>query len=126
MKYKKFQFYKMIIAFVLAAIIAGFSAAGNYIVPIVALGIAVLLMYVMKTKVKEVISDERIEKIAGKASYLTYTIATIGCALAGMVLLALRKKYPEYMPVSYTLTYVACGMILLYLIFYKYYNAKKV
>ena len=126
MKYKKFKIYRTIVAATLGAIVGVFTVSGNYVVPIVAIIVAFFLMYFLKTRVKEVITDERIEKISGKASYMTCMIIAVGMAFGGIVLMAFKEKYPVYLPVAYTLSYLACGMILLYSIFFRYYYTRKI
>jgi len=126
MKYKKFEIYRTMIAATLGAIIGVSTVSGNYVVSMVALVAAMFLIYFMKTRVKEVITDERITKISGRASYLTYMITAVGMALTGMILMALRTKYPAYLPVAYAFSYVACGMIFLYSIFFRYYYTREI
>ena len=122
MDYGKFQFYKILMVIALGMIVASFVTAGNLVIPLIAVVVAFIAMYFLRSKVKAVISDERIEKIAGRASYMTYSISAVGIALASMVLMALRKDYPAYEPVAYSLAYIVCGMIFLYLVLFKYYS----
>ena len=124
MDYGKFQFYKILMVIALGMIVSSFVTAGNYVIPLLALVVAFIAMYFLRSKVKAVISDERIEKIAGRAAYMTYSISAVGIALSSMVLMALRNDYPAYVPVTYALAYIACGMILLYVILFKYYNSR--
>jgi len=122
MEYGKFQIYKILLVIALGLIVASFVTAGNYVIPLLAVAIAFVAMYLLRRKVKAVISDERIERISGKAAYMTYSILAIGFALASIVLMALRNNYPAYVPVAYTLAYITCGMIFLYAILFKYYD----
>lgn len=122
---KKFKVYKMVIAMVLGAVVGGFVSAGNYFIPLVAVVAAFILMYSLKTRVKGVLTDERVEKISGKAAYATYMATAILATLGGIVLMALKDKYPAYLPVAYTLAFLSCGMIYLYAIIFRYYNRKE-
>jgi uncharacterized membrane protein len=122
MEYGKFQFYKILLVIALGLIVASFVTAGNYVIPLLAAAIAFVAMYFLRRKVKAVISDERIERIAGKAAYMTYSIVAVGFALATIILMALRNDYPAYVPIAYTLAYTTCGMIFLYAVLFKYYD----
>jgi uncharacterized membrane protein len=121
---KTFSVYKIVIAAVLGILIGSTVVIGNFIIPIIAVAIAWIIMYALKKKVKGVLSDERIEKVAGKASYMTYMIMTMAMTLTGVVLMALRTKWPYFEPVAYTLVYLACGMMLLYSLLFKIYYSR--
>ncbi len=121
---KKFRIYKMIIAAALGAIVGGFVSAGNYIIPLIAVAAAFLLMYTLKKRVDGVLTDERIEKISGRAAYFTYMATVILATLSGITLMALKDKNPVYQPLAFTSTFLACGMIYLYGIMFRYYNRK--
>lgn len=125
MNEKKYVTYRILIVIALSMTIGIFVSAGNYIIPLIAFVIAASLMYLVKRKVKGfVLSDERIEKISGKASRITYTITTMFMALGGMVLIAARERYPDYVSIGYTFSYLACLSMVIYIIAYGYYNKK--
>jgi uncharacterized membrane protein len=124
MKSKQYVFYKILIVMILAAIVGSFVVRGNFIVPLVVLLVAVILMFILKRSVNEVIADQRIEYIAGKASKLTFTIATFLMAISGLILIALRDQYPEYYLIGNILAYLTCGMLFLYTIIFNYYSKK--
>jgi uncharacterized membrane protein len=109
---------------ILAIIVGSSVSAGNYIIPIIALIAGVALMFLLKTKVNTVLTDERVDKIAGNAAKLTFTISTFGMAIAGVVLISLRTKYPEFLLLGNVLAYITCGMLILYAILFKFYNLK--
>ena len=124
MKIKQYQFYKLVMVMILAAIVGGFVVNGNFIVPLIVLLIAVVLMFILKRNVNGVLSDERLENIAGKASRITFTIATVLMAISGLILIALRDKYPEYYILGNVFAYLTCGLLFLYVAIFKYYSRK--
>jgi uncharacterized membrane protein len=121
---KTFSIYKIVIAGVLGMLIGSAVVIGNFIIPIIAVAAAWIIMYTLKKKVKGVLSDERIEKVAGKASYMTYMIMTLAMTLTGIVLMAMKAKLPYFEPVAYTLVYLACGMMLLYSLLFRIYYSR--
>ncbi len=126
MKYKKYKLYKLLIVLLLAGTVSAFVTAGNFIIPLIAFLIAVVLMFVLNRSVNEVLTDERINKIAGKAAKITMTVSVLIMALAGLVLIALRETYPQYLITGYVLAYLGCGMLFLYTILFKYYSREKI
>ncbi|MGY4884921.1 MAG: DUF2178 domain-containing protein [Nanobdellota archaeon] len=125
-KYKKYRIYKLLIVMLLAGIVSSFVTAGNFVIPLAAFLIAILLMFFLKKNVDATLTDERIEIVAGKASRAVFTISVILIALAGMVLIALRETYPQYLITGYVLAYLGCGILFLYVILFKYYYYKKI
>lgn len=118
-KEKKFTLYRMLISFVLAVVVAAFAVAGNWVVPVIAIILAVVLMFLLKKNAGVPLTDERIEKISGKAARIVFSIFSMLAAVAGLVLLALRGTYPQYLAIGYVLSYSAAGMVLLYTILFR-------
>ena len=125
-KYNQYRFYKLIIVMLLAGTVSAFVTAGNFVVPLLALLIAVLLMFILKKNVDAKLTDERIESIAGKSSRIAFVVSVLLMALAGIVLFALRETYPQYLITGYVLAYFGCGMLFLYTILFKYYSNRKI
>ncbi len=124
MKIKQYKLYKLLIVMVLAAIVGSFVTAGNFIIPLIVLLAAVTFMLLLKRNVNETMTDERIEHIAGRASRLTFTITMFLMAIAGLILIALRDKCPECYTLGNVFAYLACGMLLIYAVIFKYYSRK--
>lgn len=121
-KYKQYRIYKLLIVILLAAIVSSFVTEGNLLIPLGAFLLAVILVFVLKKNVDQKLTDERLENIAGRASRIVFTISVLVMALAGMVLIALRENYPQYLVVGYVLSYFGCIMLFLYVLFFKYYS----
>ena len=119
-KYKQYRLYKLLIVMLLAAIVSASVTVGNFVIPLVVFLLAIILMFILKKNVDE----HLINNLAGRASRIVFTVSTIIMALGGMVLIALRENYPQYLIVGYVLSYFACAMMFLYGILFKYYSKK--
>jgi uncharacterized membrane protein len=124
MKYNNFKFYKTVLVIILAILVGVSVTVGNYIIPIIGLVVGVVLLLLLKTNVNTVLTDERVDKIAGSAAKITMVVSTFGMAIAGVILISLRTKYPEFLLLGNVLAYITCGMLILYAILFKFYNLK--
>jgi len=109
---------------ILAGLIGGFVTAGNFIIPLALLFVAMALMFVINKGVDEVTSDERVDKIAGKAAKLVFTVSALLIAVTGLILIAIRATHPELYLMGNVFAYISCGMIFIYTILFKYYSRK--
>lgn len=121
---RKYRIYQILIAMLLSVIVSVFVTAGNYIIPVLAIIAAFILMLTLRKNMKVRLTDERIEKISGKAAYATYMATVIIATTCGIVLMALRDRNIAFEPVSYALSFLSCGMMYLYAILYHYYNKR--
>lgn len=119
--------YTLCVALITAAIVAlvGWSIfVGSVVLPAVAVVAGMALSYICRSRVTEVIEDERIYRISEKASRRTFQIFTSSSAVIGLVLILLRDTYPQFRQAGFTLAYAACALLILYNIFYGYYSRK--
>lgn len=107
---------------VIAAVVAIFVNAGNYIMPIVVVFTGMLFLYLAKRQVKEVLADERDYDAAGKASRTAILVYSFIGFLAMMILLSLREQNPYFEAVAITLAYSICFLMILYSLIFKYYS----
>lgn len=124
--YRKYRVYKILIVIVLAGIISGFVSAGNFIVPLAVFLAAIILMFILNKKVDAKLTDERVNAVAGKASRIVLSVSALIMAAAGIVLIALRDKNPQYLIIGNILVFLECGMMLFYSILFKHYSNKKI
>jgi uncharacterized membrane protein len=122
MKLKQFRMISFLTVMVIGAVV-GFSASiGN---PMLAVGIVLAgmaIMYNLKSRLEGVVEDERIYQVSQKASRITLQIVALGLALGGAVLIAVRDTYPGHTDLGFFMAYVSCGVLVLYSLFYGYYN----
>jgi uncharacterized membrane protein len=122
---KGLRTWTAVIATALAIVIAWSITANNYIVPLVAVVLAVGLTYVLRRRTKEVTKDERTALLYQKAAVATISICVPIIALVGIILFALRGRLSADMAaVGYVLAYVACGLLLVQSALYSYYGRK--
>jgi uncharacterized membrane protein len=124
MTLKRFKILKLSIVIILG-IITGVSVSyHNYIIPIIAIAVAVSLIFYWRRKVKEIIADERDYAVGGRAAGLTIQIY----AWLAFVMMFLFLVYynlnpvPEIMVSVVTLAYSTCVLMVLYALFFRYYN----
>ena len=114
--------------FVVAAvgIAVGVSVVlGNAIVPLAAVLIGMGILYLCGRRLKEVIVDERNYRVSERAARLTIAIFGPAIAILSTVLIALgRSSYPGLEQTGYTLGYSAAALVVLYDVFYYYFERK--
>lgn len=94
---------------------------GSYLIPLIAIIAGLALMRFISNKARTeriVLEDERLELIANKASDKTFRVVTIALVIFGFALKALNNALGD------TLLYIGCLMLIVYLVFYRYYASK--
>jgi uncharacterized membrane protein len=80
------------------------------------------VIYLLKTRVKDVMEDERIHQVNQKASWIVFQITVISFAIGGAIFIAMRKIYPGYTNLGFFMAYVSCAIMVLYGLLYMHYN----
>jgi uncharacterized membrane protein len=125
MERKKFKLYWIIITIAVGFVIGLSALRGEPIIAIVAVVIGMILLYSLKSRVKEVIEDERVYRISEKASRRTIQVVGTTTALIGLIIIGLSKsEYLELVEVGYSLACFATALLMVYMIFYGYYARK--
>ncbi|MEJ2739957.1 MAG: DUF2178 domain-containing protein [Dehalococcoidia bacterium] len=125
MNKKSFTLFRILIVVAIGIAVGWSVTAGNAIVPIPVVLIGIGLLYFTRSKVKDVLEDERLNTIREKSSRLTFQIFGITAAVAGAVMLALSKNiYPDLASVGFTLIYSVCALLILDYIAYAYFARK--
>ncbi|MGB3919795.1 DUF2178 domain-containing protein [Methanothrix sp.] len=115
---------RMAIIVSMVALVGWFTAAGNALLVAISITTGVVLLYLCKSKIKEVVEDERDVKVSEKASKLAIEIFAATNILIGVVLIALRYRCSEYTNIGFTLAFSASSLMILYSLLYGYYNKK--
>jgi uncharacterized membrane protein len=118
----QFRTIKAIIAGVLAVVIAASILRDNFIIPIIAVTLALAVLFYARSRVKEVIADERDIEVSGKAAGIAIQIFSFATILPMFAFFAMRNTNPTFEPIATTLGYSACFLMLTYSIIYKYYD----
>lgn len=99
-------------------------AVGFGYLPFIALIIGTGFMFILGThKPQELEGDERTRRIGGKAASATYQVFTLTIAVLGLYFKTLAEGETSA-TIGNTLLYSACSLVLLFLVFYSYYNRK--
>jgi uncharacterized membrane protein len=125
MDVKKFKIYGFIITITIGFIIGLCAIRGEPINAIVAVVIGMIILYALKSRVKQVIEDERVYRISEKASRRTIQVVGTITAIIGLSIMGLSKSgYLELIEVGYSLACFAAVLLMVYMIFYGYYTKK--
>ena len=127
MKTKTFKWISSVSSGVIGIIVAVSIIKGDFIIPLIAMALFTVLIATLKTKVKdkELLTDERVDKIAGKAAKLVYILTTYILAIATVIFAALSKTHDVFFGYSAITSATCIGMLLLYIAALSYYNHKK-
>ena len=122
---KTLRILTAVISVVLALVVGWSITAGNFVVPIVAVVLAIGLSYLLRRTTKDVTRDERTTLLYEKAAGATIRFCVPLVAFVGIILFALRQRLSaELVSAGYVLAYVACILLLVHLAFYSYYSRK--
>lgn len=122
---KKFKLYGIVITVVVGFLVGLSAFRGEPIAAIIAVVIGMMLLYVLKSRVKQVIEDERVFKISEKASRRTIQVVGTTTAILGLSIMGLSSSgYLDLTEVGYALTVFATVLLMVYMIFYGYYARK--
>jgi uncharacterized membrane protein len=125
MERKKFKLYGLVITIVVGFVIGLSVIRGEPITAISAVVIGMIMLYALKSRVKQVIEDERVYKISEKASRKTIQVIGTTTAILGLTIIGLsRSGYLELAEVGYSLACFAAVLLMVYMIFYGYYAKK--
>ena len=114
-----------VIAVILALVVGWSVITGNFVVPIIAVALAIGLSYLLRGRTKEVTKDERTALLYERAAGATIRFCVPLIAIVGIILFALRERLsPEMAAAGYILAYVACGLLVVHSAFYSYYSRK--
>lgn len=124
MKWKQFRIISLLIVMILGAVVSFSVSIGSPALAAGAVLAGMAVMYLSKHKVEGIVEDERIRQVSQKASWVTLQFTAIGFALGGAILIAMRETYPGYNDLGFFMAYAGCAVLVLYSIFYMYFNMK--
>jgi len=125
MNRRQFALCGILITMALGAVIGWSISTENPLLALVAVIVAMALLYLCKTRVEEVLEDERIYRISEKASRRTFQVIILTIGLLGVVLITLGKgAFVEYKQIGLILAFSVCALLILYLFFYGYYSKR--
>ena len=84
----------LIVACMVAAMVGWSMAAGNFLVPVIAIPLGVIVVLACRAHVDSVIADEREKRIRSKAALRTLEVVIIGGAIAAVILYSFVTSIP--------------------------------
>lgn len=126
MTIKQFQTTRALIAVFIGFVVAIASANNNLYLAISGVLIGVLFLFLVRSKFKQIIVDERVSSISGKAGRIAYTISTAVFAFLGLLLIISGRSRGDFFTenVGTILSYSAMLNIAIYSISFYYFNKK--
>jgi uncharacterized membrane protein len=126
MNIKTYRNWRLALIAIIAALAAVSIVTGIVYILVAAVAIGIIVIILLRRRVRAVVEDERTYAIAYKAARLTVSIVGIVMAIAGAILLALNRNDFSEAPalVGFTLLYVTCGLLVINMAAYYYYNRK--
>jgi uncharacterized membrane protein len=124
MKRKQFKIINFLTTMIMAAIIGFSISIGNPAIAVASFIGGIAVIYLSKRRLEDIVEDERIRQVSQKASGITLQFIIISFAVGGTVLVAMKDSYPKYTDLGFFMSYVTCAALVLYSIFYMYFNMK--
>ncbi|MFX1538332.1 MAG: DUF2178 domain-containing protein [Promethearchaeota archaeon] len=125
MNRKELTWCRMMIVLVMGALIGWSVSVGNIVLLMVAFVVGPVALYLLRSRIEEVMEDERIHLIHEKASARTVQVFAMITVSLGAILIALsRSGHADFSQSGFTLAYSACALLILHLIFRGYYRKK--
>ena len=117
--------YKWLIAGGLGIAVAVAIVTGTPIVALAAVAVAIVLALILERRNKEIVRDERISQINGKAATASFYSMLILGAAASLGIALFHSRLPENIVFFGTIMgYFICAALLLHLGFYAYFSRK--
>ena len=95
------------------------------IIALVAVVVAIVLAFILERSNKEIVRDERISQISGKAASASLNIMLILAAIASLGIALFRSQLPENVVFFGSIMgYFICAALILHICFYAYFSRK--
>jgi uncharacterized membrane protein len=125
MQISKFRIYKAIIAGGLVITVAIAVGTGTAIIALVAVVVAIGLAFILERSNKDIVRDERVSQISGKAASASFNTTLILAAVASLGTALFRSQLPENVVfVGTIMGYFICVALILNICFYAYFSRK--
>jgi len=124
MTIKQYKTSKLILTIILAITVAQAIVYQNLLIPVVTIVVAALILFYLKSKVTEIIADERDYKVAGKAAGLAIQLYSWLTVVIMLILFAKKNLNPSFETIAQVLAYSTCGLLLAYSVIFNYYAKK--
>ena len=120
MTLKTYQQIRLVLTVIIAIVFSQFYFNHNLVWPLITLTSGWSILMILRSRVKEVIADERDYAIAGKAASWAIQIYSWVAVVSMFVLNAFQDSHPDFKPIALTLAFSACGLMLTYSTLFKF------
>ena len=125
MQITKFRTFKALIAVGVGIAVAIAIITDTAIIALVAVIAAIVLAFILERSNKDIVRDERISQISGKAASASFNTMLILAAIASLGIALFRNQLPENVVFFGTIMgYVICAALILHICFYAYFSRK--
>ena len=125
MQISRYRMYKWLIAVGLGVAVAIAIVAETPIIALASVVIAIALALILERRNKEIVRDERISQINGKAATASFYSVLILGAAASLGIALFHSRLPENVVFFGTIMgYFVCAALLLHMCFYAYFSRK--
>ena len=125
MQISKFRIYKAIIAGGLILAVAIAIGTDTAIIALVAVVVAIGLAFILERSNKDIVRDERVSQISGKAASASFTTILLLGAAASLSTALFCSQLPENVVFAGAIMgYFVCAALLLHMCFYAYLSRK--
>jgi uncharacterized membrane protein len=94
MKRLTYLLFTLIVACMIAAMVGWSMAAANFLVPVIAIPLGIIVVLACRAQVNTILADERERRIRSKAALLTLEVVVIGGAIAAVILYSYVVSIP--------------------------------
>lgn len=120
MTLKQFKIVKLVLVFFLALVFGQAIVLKSYLLPVILLIASSLALFYLRSRVKEVVADERDYLTGGRAALLAIQIYSWLAVIVMLVLYAKKDLNLTYEPIAMTLAFSTCILMLLYAVIFHY------
>ncbi len=125
MQISRFRMYKWIIAGGLGIAVAIAIITNTAIIALAAVVVGIVLALILERSNKEIVRDERISQISGKAASASFNTTLILAAVASLGTALFRSQLPENVVFfGAIMGYFICVALLIHMCFYAYFSRK--
>jgi len=119
-----FQTLRTIIVIIVAAVVSwSVVAKASVLIPLAIIIISMLLLFLLRRQVKEILEDERSHLINEKAARLALGIYGPLAAMGAVILAVLGDEIlPEGLGAGAVLSYATCALMIIYSLVHIYYE----
>lgn len=126
MKISKYRIYKAVIAAMLGIAVAVAIVTNTAIIALLAVIVAIAVAVIVERKNKEIVRDERISQINGRAASASFNSIIILAAIASLGIALFRNQLPEHIVFFGSIMgYIICAALILHMCFYAYFSRKQ-